>query len=405
MLDFSRVLAGPICGRALRDLGADVVKVEPPAGDLSRFAYPKVGSIALYYTQQNAGKRNLSLDLTRPEARDLLVRLATRADVVVENFRPGVMERAGLDYTSLSAANPRLVYASISGYGQDGPWADRRAYAVITQAEMGMTAGSLAHHDRLASDGGGPSRFPANEPYSHADVYAGLLALSAVVAALYQRERTGRGQHIDVSMAQSLLFANEHVQAELAEVESPGRIVSLAPGDSPVCETGSGELVTIAGHPCGTGMFERYCQAMGREDLREDPRFVDEAARLAHHQELDAVVRDWVRSHDDAHVLERTLAEVGLAMGVVRTVPEVAASDWASQRGAIAEVDDRAGGTVRIPQAPWRFSDASAEARGGPAYRGEHNREVLADLLGIEAAELDRLEAAGVLSSRLPARR
>ncbi len=392
VLDFSRVLSGPIAGRALTDLGASVVKIEPPQGDLSRFAFPKVNSIALYYVQQNVGKRNISLDLHKPEAADLLRRLAARADVVLENFRPGVMARLGLDEASLRADNPRLIYASLSGYGQDGPWAARRAYAVITQAEMGMTAGSIAHR-------GGE---PANEPYSHADVYAGLLTLSAILAALHQREKTGEGQRVEVSMAESLLFVNEHVQSELTDAEAPGHVLSMAPGDSPVCETGEGHLVTIAGHPCAAGTFEMYCAAMGRDEMRHDPRFATEAERLVHREELYGAVRDWVRSHTDLALLEHTLADAGFAMGVIRTVREVAASDWATARGAIASVSDRRGGTIRIPNSPWRFSAASARARGAPAYRGEHNREVLAELLGLDDRELDRLEAGGVLSSRVP---
>ena len=242
VLDFSRVLSGPIAGRALTDLGANVIKVEPPQGDLSRFAYPKVNSLALYYVQQNVGKRNVSLDLQQPEAAALLRGLAAQADIVLENFRPGVMARLGLDEATMRAENSRLIYASLSGYGQEGPWAGRRAYAVITQAEMGMTAGSIAHR-------GGE---PANEPYSHADVYAGLLTLSAILAALHQRDRTGLGQRVEVSMAESLLFVNEHVQSELTDVDAPARILSMAPGDSPVCETGEGHLITIAGHPCAT---------------------------------------------------------------------------------------------------------------------------------------------------------
>jgi len=370
-----------------------VVKIEPPQGDLSRFAYPKVNSIALYYAQQNVGKRNISLDLSRPEAAEILRRLAAKADIVLENFRPGVMARLGLDEAVLRGANPRLIYASLSGYGQDGSWANRRAYAVITQAEMGMTAGSLAHR-------GGE---PMNEPYSHADVYAGLLTLSAILAALHQRDRTGDGQRVEVSMAESLLFVNEHVQSELAGVEAPGRIVSLAPGDSPVCETADGHLITIAGHPAATGTFELYCAAMGRADLRQDPRFATESDRLDHRAELDGVVRDWVRSHGDLAVLEASLADAGLAMGVVRTVREVAETGWAAEREAIIGVPDRRGGTIRLPNSPWRFSAASAHARGAPAYRGEHNREVLTELLGMDDQELDRLTEAGVLSSRVPA--
>ncbi len=397
VLDFSRVLSGPICGRALVDLGAEVVKVEPPAGDLTRFAHPKVNSLALYFTQQNVGKRNLSLDLRRPEAVDLLRRLAGRCDVVLENFRAGVMDRMGLGWPELSAVNPRLVYASISGYGQDGPWAGRRAYAVSVQAEAGITAGSLAHRARQGAPGD-----PVNEPYSHADVYAGLLALSAILAALRHRDRTGEGQHIDVAMAQAMLFVNEHAQLELAEVDAPGRVLSLAPGDSPLCRLADGTTVTIVGHPCATGTFELYCRAMARPDLRDDPRFGTEADRLARREELFGIVRDWVRAQHDVAALERTLADAGLAMGVVRTVAELAATPWAEARGAVAQVDDRGGGTVRVPNAPWRFSSTPAGARGRPAYRGEDNREVLADLLDLDDDAIDRLEADGVLSRRLP---
>lgn len=393
VLDLSRVLSGPICGRALADLGAEVIKVEPPEGDLSRFGFPKAGSLALYYVQQNAGKANVSLDLTRPEAADLLRRLAATADVVLENFRPGVMARHGLDHTTLAADHPGLITVSLSGYGQDGPWAGRRAYAVVTQAEMGMTAG-------VAAARGGTA---ANDPYSHADVYAGLCALAGLLAALHQRHRTGRGQHVDVSMGQALLFANEKVAEELSDAPKRDRILSFGTEASPVCRTGDGRLVTIAGHPCAAGTFERYCAAMGRLDLLADERFAEEPARLRHRRELDALVAAWVATRPDAASVEQAMADVGLAVGAVRTVAEVAATDWAAARRAIVEVDDRRGGTVRLPDSPWRFSASEAGVRGPAAFRGEHNREVFA-ALGCSDADLDRLEADGVLSSRLPRR-
>jgi crotonobetainyl-CoA:carnitine CoA-transferase CaiB-like acyl-CoA transferase len=393
VLDFSRVLSGPVCGRALADLGADVIKVEPPQGDLTRFANPKVNSLALYFTQQNSGKRNISLDLARPEATTLLQRLAAHVDVVLENFRPGVMERLGLGYDALAASNPRLVYASITGFGQDGPWANRRAYAVVTHAEVGVTAGVVAHRH------GQP---PMNDPYSHGDLYAGLHTLAAILAALYQRERTGRGQHVDVSMAQALLAVNEYVAQDLSGIDEPDLVLALAPGFSPVLETASGRAFTVAGHPCGFGVFERYCRATGRADLLDDPRFGTVADRLAHYDELIGELRAWAATIENLDAVEAAFASEELAVGVVRTVRELAATDWAAERGAFAEVDDRGGASVRVPQAPWRFSDARAEVAGPPAYRGEHNREVLGELLGLDAAELDRLAAAGVLSSRIP---
>ena len=384
VLDFSRVLAGPHCGRALADLGADVVKVEPPDGDLTRFFHPRRKSMSLYFAQQNAGKRNVSLDLSRPEATDLLLRLAADVDVVLENFRPGVMTRMGLGYDEVAAVNPRCVYASISGYGQTGPWANRRAYAPVIHAEMGMIAGRLAQRP----DAG-------NDPFSHADVYAGLEAVGGILAALLQRERTGRGQHVDVAMASTLLSVNEHVHNEL-ESSPTGR------GVAPVFETTEGHPVITSVHPADPGAFELLCQAMGRPELLEDPRFATVEERVRHRDEVVAEVQAWVRTFDDLEKLEAALATVRIPLGVVRSVAEVADGEWAKDRGAIAEVSDRGGGTIRIPGPPWRFSDApEVGVAGDPAFRGEHNRAVFGEL-GLSDADLDRLEAEGVLSSRPP---
>ncbi|CAN5495107.1 CoA transferase [soil metagenome] len=391
VLDLSRVLAGPHCGRALADLGADVIKVEPPVGDLTRFAHPRRNSTAFYFAQQNAGKRNVSLDLARPEATELLLRLAATADVLLENFRPGVLDRLGLGYDAVAAANPRLVYASITGYGQDGPWSQRRAYAVVIHAEMGMTKGSLDHR------GGGD----VNEPYSHADVYAGLECLSGILAALYQRERTGRGQHLDVAMASSLLSVNEHVQAELSDVDIGDEPASLGPGGAPIFRTAEGRRVTVSGDPVASHSFRLYCRVMGRPELEEDPRFAEVSARRANRAELLELIAGWVLTFPDADAVEAAFATVRLPVGVVRSVAEVADSEWAAHRGAIAEVADTAGQPIRIPDAPWRFSGAEVGVAGDPAWRGEHNRSVFGEL-GLDDAELDRLEADGVLSSRPP---
>ena len=395
VLDFSRVLSGPYCGRALADLGADVVKVEPPAGDLTRFAHPRRNSMSYYYAQQNAGKRNVSLDLRRPEATNLLLRLAARTDVLLENFRPGVMARMGLGPAAVMAANPRLVYASISGYGQEGPWSDRRAYAVVIHAEMGLTHSQLEHR--------GEESRRVNDPLSHADVYAGLECTAGILAALLQRERTGAGQHLDVSMAASLLSVNERVQYELSGIDTGPEPPALSPGGSPVFDTAEGHLVTVAGDPVSSANFGLFCDVMGRPELRADPRFAGIEARARHRDDLLAIVQGWVLGFDDLDELETALARVRLPMGVVRSVAEVAASAWASHHGAIAEVSDRGDGVIRIPQAPWRFSGAEVGVGAEPAYRGEHNREVFAEV-GVTEGALDHLEAEGVLSSRVPVR-
>ena len=393
VLDLSRVLSGPFCGRALADLGAEVLKVEPPEGDLTRFSHPRTGGMSLYYAQQNAGKRNISLDLRRPEAIDLVLRLAERADVLLENFRPGVMARMGLGYDAVAARNPRIVYGSITGYGQDGPWSDRRAYAVVIHAEAGMVARSVEHR------GGTPS----HEPFSHADVYAGLECLGGVLAALYQRERTGRGQHVDVAMAAALLTVNEHVQADLSDIDIGDELSSLSPGSSPLLDGPGGRRFTVAGDPCASHTFPTFVRMMGREDLATDPRFSDVTSRRANREALVAEVQRWVDGFDTFEEVEAALGAVRFPMGVVRTVAEVADSDWAAHRHAIAGVSDRNGGEIRIPDGPWRFSDADVGVAGDPAFRGEHNREVLAEL-GLTPEEIDRLEADGVLSSRVPSR-
>lgn len=399
VLDLSRVLSGPIAGRNLHDLGAEVIKLEPPEGDLTRFAQPKVGSISLYYAQQNTGKRNISLDLTRPEAVEIVLGLIEHVDVVIENFRPGVMDRLGLGWDVLHARNPRVVLASISGYGQDVAWRNRRAYAVIIHAEMGLIeAGARWRADAA----GAPDRpVPVQDGMSHADVYAGLHLTGAVTAALFQRERTGVGQWVEVDMAEALLHANDFVHWDLSPVDPGDYRPSLAPPYTPILRTGAGVSIVTGGDPAGAGVWEMYCTAMQRPDLAAEPRFAT-GARRAHRAELLALLEAWTITFTDVDVLEAALAEAGIAMGVVRASGEAMTSTWAGERGAVVDVDDRRGGTVRIPQAPWRFSDATVGAHGVPAYRGEHNREILRELLDVDDATLDRWEAENVLSSRVP---
>jgi crotonobetainyl-CoA:carnitine CoA-transferase CaiB-like acyl-CoA transferase len=391
VLDFSRVLAGPHCGRMLVDLGADVIKVEPPEGDMSRFATPRVNSLSASYVQQNCGKRNVSLDLDRPEARELLVRLVAHADVVLENFRPGVMERLGLSYARLSAANPRLVYASITGYGQSGPWSDRRAYAPLVAAEVGFLE-LFARFRKLEI---------RQEVYSHADLYAALECLSAIVAALYQRERSGRGQQVEIAMAEALLCVNEFAGGIFSGFDPDGSRLPATVA-SPVFETAAGRKISVGGDPLVRDNFHGWCRAMEREDLRADPRFADADGREAHRAELIAAISDWVGGFRDLDALGRRLEAAGLTYGIVRTVAEIGDSEWAKARGAVVEVSDRGSGVFRIPNSPWRFSEASSGVRGEPAYRGEHNREVFGSLLGLSAAELDALEQRGVLVARGP---
>ena len=395
VLDLTRVLSGPHCTRMLCDLGAEVIKVEPPDGDLTRFANPRINGLSSYFIQQNAGKRNVSLDLDHPEAVELLLAIAERCDVVVENFRPGVMARLGLGHDVLAARAPRLVIASISGYGQTGPWVGRRAYAPVVGAETGIT--------RAQGDARGGAY--ANDPFSHADVYTSLECAAAILAALFQRERTGRGERIDISMAQTMLYVNEHAHDQLWDGPvDPTWIRSFQPGDYPVLTAANGEQVVISGHPAERGTFELFLAATSLTHLVDDPRFVDVPRRLAHLAELMQELRDWAITIADPEAIEVALARQGLATGTLRSTRELCDTEWAQAREVVATVSDRGGGTVRIPEAPWHFAGAEARVHGEPRYRGEDNRAVLVDLLGLAEDRVDRLEASGVLSSRVPRR-
>lgn len=397
VLDFTRVLSGPHCTRMLSDLGADVIKVEPPDGDVTRFAAPRRNSMPTYYAQQNTGKRSVSLDLAHPDGQRIAMALAERADVIVENFRPGVMTKFGLSYEAVAAANPRIVYASITGYGATGPWKNRRAYAPVVQAETGLTK-SQGDHGR---DG-----VYRTDRHSHADVYTSLDAAAGVLAALYQRERTGRGQWIDVAMAQVMLYVNEHVHDELYDGEvDPDWVRSFGNDGQPVVTLADGSAVAIAGHPAAKGNFEMYVGAIGRPDLADDPRFATVASRLEHLDELVAYIVEFAATVPDAEAFETRFAKYKLAVGAIRSVADVCASDWASERNAVAHVDDRGGGTFRIPNAPWKFSDApDVGVHGTPRYRGEDNAEILREVLGLTDDEIAALASAGVLSQHLPRR-
>jgi len=395
VLDLTRVLAGPHAARMLCDLGADVIKVEPPEGDITRTTWPRVNSISSYFAQQNVGKRCVSIDMDHEEGRDLVRRLADQCDVVLENFRPGVMDRLGLGYDVLSARNPRLVFASASGYGQTGPWVHRRAYAPVVGAESGFT---MAQGDARGGH-------YANDAHSHADVYTALELGAAVLAALYQRERTGRGDRIDVAMAQTMLYVNEHAHDHLWDDPVPeGVIRSFRPMDYPVLTAANGESVVISGHPAENKTFDYYMLSIGREDLIADERFADSAGRLEHLNSIFAALDEWASTMPDAAAIEDAMSANKLAVGKLRSVHEACDTDWAADREVVVEVTDRGDGTIRIPNAPWRFAGSDVRTGGSPRYRGEDNREVLGELLGVSDDELDRLEANGVLTSRLPRR-
>ena len=396
VLDFTRVLSGPHATRMLADLGAEVIKVEPPMGDLTRFATPRINSQSSYFTQQNVGKKNISLDMTKPEAVEILKLLVARCDVVIENFRPGVMKKMGLDYEALRSSNPRLIYASISGYGATGPWVTRRAYAPVVNAETGITK----HQGDVR---GGQY---ANDPHSHGDVYTALEASAAILAALYQREHTQCGQYIDVSMAETMLYVNEHAHNHLWDDDVPeGTIRSFQPADYPVLTVADGSMVVVSGHPAEKGTFDFFVGAMEKPELLSDERFKDIEHRLQHFSELMSIMLEWAKTVPTADEIEARLAKNQLACGRLRSVRELAETDWAESRGAIVNIDNRGTGTLRIPNSPWHFSGSDTSTRGVAQYRGEDNRDVFSNIVGLDNETIATYERENILLSRGPTTR
>ncbi len=388
VLDLTRALSGPVAGRLLADLGADVIKVEPPAGDLTRSIVPRVGGMSVYFVQYNLGKRCVSIDLGSEGGRELFLRLVEKADVVLENYRPDVMARLGLTYEVLAARNPRIIVASISGWGHGNSRSGQGAFASSIHAEAGITA---AVAEARADE-------PRNDPVSHADVYGGLHCLAALLAAVHHRDRTGKGQAVEVSMAESALMANDLAPALLSGI-TPTEGFRAGQHFTPIYRLRSGRAVTATIDPTTRAGFETWWKAMGRPDLAEDPRFLTPADRIANREALDEVLAAWVMTVDDAETLESLLANSAVLAAEVRTVPELAETPWAAERGAFLEVPLN-GAQVRVTQSPWRFSDAETGARPVVGYRGEHNRDVLAEVLGLDDTEIDALAADGVISDR-----
>lgn len=389
VLDLTRVVAGPACTRTLADYGAEVWKIEPPDGDLMRRGVPKPGGVSLMFAQQNAGKRHLCIDLRQDDGGQLVLDMARHADVVVENYRPGVAARLGLGYEAIQAVNESIVYCSISGYGQTGTARNRRAYAPVIHAELGLLA--LNARERGTD--------PMPESVSHADFAVGSQAASAILAALFNREKTGQGCHIDVSMAETMLATNEYAAVEInggfGEEISPFR-----PGKAAVVKLKDGTFVQIPGNP--TSWIFGMAKALDRTDVLhargwQSPKDTQDQAN-----EVKALMQTWAQEFASVEAFEAALDSARVPLGTVKAVADIPGEAWAKERDVFVEIDIN-GERRSIPRSPVRFNAQLAgpsEAAGqGATLRGGHNRSTLKAVLGISDAEVDRLEAANVLQS------
>ena len=387
VLDLTRVLSGPYCTMLLADMGARVIKVERPGrGDDTRaWGPPFVAGESAYFLSINRNKESVTLDFKQQDGRALLDRLIARADVLVENFRPGTMRRLGLDYEALAAQHPRLIYASISGFGQNGPKRDRPGYDAVVQAEGGLMS--------VTGSADGP---PFRLGVAIADLVSGLLAAQGITLALYARERTGRGQHVDVGMLDGVAALLSY-QAGIffATGEAPPRMGNRHPTIVPyeTFETSDGEFVLAVGND---DQFRRFCGVAGLAAVAADERFATNPGRVLHYATLRPQLAAALRRRTRAEWID-ALTAAGVPCGSVRDVKEVLTDPHLEARRMIEYVEHAAAGTIRVLGVPIKLSETPGRIRTAPPTLGEHTERVLCEDAGATAADVERLRRSGVV--------
>ena len=377
VLDFSRVVAGPYATRMLSDLGADVLKVEPPEGDVTRhFGSKNVGGVAGFYLQQNIGKRNICLDLKTEGARAIALKLAAEADIVVENFRPGVMAKFGLGWEDLQKVNPKLVMLSISGFGQDGPEVGRAAYAPILHAESGLVA-------RQAQISGGP---PTDMQFAMGDSYSSLHGLVAVMAALRVAEKTGRGQQVDIAILNALHSSDDYAHWALDDnwPKPPENLVWEGPEGRPILIVGDMKW-----------LWHLFSKKEGLTDPTPEGADLDTKVRLR-----TEALEGRIKGFANFGALTEKLDELNLAWGEVREFNKgVYNQESIKHRGIIVDVADDIGDPRQTVQSPYRFSESASgiTSESRPPKRGEHNVAALSDWLEMDADKVAGLLEDGIL--------
>ena len=398
VLDLTRVLAGPWCTQLLADLGADVIKVERPgSGDDTRAWGPpylkdaqgRDTTEAAYYLSANRGKRSVTVDISKAEGQQLLRRLAQKSDIVVENYKVGQLAKYGLDYASLSALNPRLIYCSITGFGQDGPYKDRAGYDFIIQA-MGGFMSITGERDDLP--GGGPQKAGV----AVSDLMTGMYTTVAVLAAVAQRERTGTGQYIDMALFDTMIamLANMNMNY-LTTGRAPGRAGNAHQNIVPyqVFAAADGHVVIAVGND---GQYAKFCEIAGRPDFATDRRFATNAERVRNRAVLVPLLEAIVRERPAAFWAEK-LEAAGVPCGPINSIAQALADPQAVARGIRIDLPHPTAGTVPLVGMPIRMSASSPSYERPPPLLGEHTDEVLREVAGLHADEIAALRLRGVL--------
>lgn len=398
VLDLSRVLAGPWAGQVLADLGAEVIKIERPgAGDDTRAWGPpwlkdadgrETGESA-YYLSCNRGKKSVTVDISRPQGQDIVRALAAKSDILLENFKVGALARYRLAWPDLQSLNPGLIYCSISGFGQDGPYRDRAGYDFMIQAMGGLM--SVTGEPDTAPGGG-----PVKVGVAIADIMTGMYAATGVLAALARRALTGRGEYLDLALldVEVAMLANQAMNY-LVSGQPPGRLGNAHPNIVPyqAFRTRDGNLILAVGND---RQFAKFCEIAGQPELASDPRFATNAARVQHRAALVPLIADLMTERGTAEWIA-ALEPAGVPCGPINTLDQVFADPQVRHRGLRVEPEHPTAGRVPLVASPLRFSGAPAQDGAPPPTLGQHTREVLEHLLGLAPERIRAMRSDGVI--------
>ena len=386
VLDLTRILAGPYATMILRDLGAEVIKIEQPGtGDEARDFGPFKNDFSLYFMSVNRGKKSVTLNLKSPRGKELFLELVKGSDVLVENFRPGTMEKLGLDYESLKKHHPSLLYAACSGFGQTGPYAMRGAYDMIIQGMGG-----------IISITGEPDRPPVRVGTSIGDITSALFTAIGILSALRHRDQTGEGQLIDVGMLDCQVAILENAMVRYFSTgDIPRPLGRRHPAITPfeVFESADGYVVIAIGN---NELWRKFCEHVGRSELIDDERFHTNALRTENHESLFPILAE-IMCHRTTDAWVEALEAIGVPCGPVNTVDKVANDPQVLARDMIAEVEHDTTGTVQIPGIPIKLSETPGQIDAPAPNLGEHTSEVLTGLLRLGAEEVNQLKQDGVV--------
>jgi formyl-CoA transferase len=391
ILDLTQFEAGTTCTQFLGWLGADVIKIEPPGGEQSRRNRPEVpGLDAMFFLVFNANKRSLTIDLKKPEGRALFLKMVERADVVVENFAPGLMEKLGLDYATLAKTNPKIIVARIKGFGLSGPYSEYKSFDMIAQATGGVMSVT-----------GFPDREPVRCGAAIGDTGTGVHTAGAIMAAYIQRQRTGKGQLVEVAMQEVIAnflrgrYVDHYREGKPSERRGNALVGGVPGGAYPCAPGGLNDYAYIYVQPINPEMWRAFATAIGREDLLTNPRSKDGKARWENRDWLNEIVCEWTRARTK-HEVMAILGKAGVPCGATLDTGEILEDPHLNERGQIHTIDHATRGRFRLPGCPVHLSDSPAPT-SAPPLAGEHTDELLGEVLGLSKDDVAALRERNVV--------